>query len=237
MSEMSRDEHDEAWSAIARSPLFSAYIYELHWLACDVVRRAEALFEQTPSPEPGSGYIKVDPSLSSEIYALLSDAAKMRLLITKRQKRRDQSRDEYEVLIRRVDTLAGLLSGLSLDAICSAEARHSVEHFDERLDKTALDIYRDTINKPVNLPFDLIVWSRAALELLKGTREPRPEIYPFRVYVASERRFLNAGAEIDIAALHDECAAVRDRLAPAVYNPSERGAFVSVLTETSFDAA
>src|SRR5918995_937668 len=86
MSEMSRYEHDEAWSAIARSPLFSAYIYELHWLACDVVRRAEALFEQTPSPEPGSGYIKVDPSLSSEIYALLSDAAKMRLLITKRQK-------------------------------------------------------------------------------------------------------------------------------------------------------
>jgi hypothetical protein len=226
----------EAWDAIARSPFFAAYVYELHWLAADVVRRADALLEQTPPPsDPNNDYIKVDPALHSEIYAMLGDAAKIRALVTSRPRRRDQTERQHEILVLRAEALLGLLAGLSLDAICSADARHSVEHFDERIDQTALDAYDNTIPKPVNIPLDLVVWSRAAFDVLRGTRADRPEIYPLRVYVASERRFLNAGAEIDVGLLRDECAAVRDRLAQAMPDPDERGAFVVVVTESTFE--
>jgi hypothetical protein len=235
VSDTGRDELDVAWDAIARSPLFTIYLHELHWLASEVVRRAEALFEQTPPPEPGFDYIRVDPALHGEIYALLGDAAKIRLLVTSRAKRRGQSDELHEILVRRAEALSNLISGLSLETICSADARHSVEHFDERIDQTALGAYRDTIERPVNIPLDLVVWSRAAWEVLRGTVEPRPTIYPLRVYVASERLFLNAEAAIDLSALRDECSVVRDRLASAMPDPSERGAFVVVITETTFD--
>jgi hypothetical protein len=216
--------------------MLSTYVYEMHWLAADVVRRADALFEQTSPPdETGTNYIKVDAALHSEIYAILGDAAKLRALITQRPKRRSQSEREHQILLRRATALRGLLASLSTEAICSPAARHSVEHFDERVDQTAIGAYEDTITKPVNIPLDLVVWSRAAFEVLKGTRSPQPEIYPLRVYVASERRFLNAEAEIDIGSLRDECGAVRDLLARAVPESSERGGFVVVLTESSFD--
>jgi hypothetical protein len=218
--------------------MLSTYIYEMHWLAADIVRRADDLFEQTPPPtEAGADYIKVDPALHSEIYAMLGDAAKLRALISERPKRRDQPDRQHAILVLRARALHGLLPDLNLAAICSPDARHSVEHFDERIDRTAIDSFDNTIAKPVHIPLDLVVWSRASFGMLKGTRSPEPQIYPLRVYVASERRFLNADAEIDVGRLRDESAAVRDRLAAAVPNASERGAFVVVLTETSFDDA
>jgi hypothetical protein len=229
------DEHDAAWDAIARSPLLSVYVHELHWLASDVVRRADAIFEQTPPPDPESDYIKVEPGLHSEIYAMLADAAKIRALITERPKRRDQSRMKHEILVRRARSLRGLLSGLDAATVCSADARHSVEHFDERIDAAAIGAYERAIVLPVNIPLDLAVWSRGVFEVLKGTTEPPPTIYPLRVYVASERRFLNGDVEIEVGALRDECAAIRDRLAPAMHDPNERGGFVVVVTEQSFD--
>jgi hypothetical protein len=225
---------DEAWEAIAASPLFSVYVHELHWLASSVVRRAESVFDQVPSPPSGSDYIHVDPDLHSEIYALLGEAAKIRALITGRPKRKDQSAREHEVLSRRARTLRCLLSDLSVEAICSPAARHSLEHFDEVIDRTAIGALEDTIPRPVNMPLDLVVWSRAAFEVLKGTLTPRPAIFPLRVYVASERHFLNAEREINIGDLYRECAAVRDRLKAHLPIVDERGAFVVVLTDSSF---
>lgn len=227
--------HDEAWEAIARSPLLAIYVHELHWLASDVVRRADSIFEQTPQPEPGGDYIKADAALHSEIYAMLGDAVKIRALVTDRPKRRDQSTAEFEILVRRARALRDLLSGLDLATICSADARHSVEHFDERIDRAALGAYEDTIPKPVNIPLDLAVWSRAAFEVLKGAETPRPTIYPLRVYIASERVFVNGEAAIDIGKLWDECAAVVDRLVPMLPEDvvAERGAFVVRITASS----
>jgi hypothetical protein len=228
----------EAWAAIARSPLFSVYVYELHWLASDVVRRSDGVFERTPPPAPGTGYIHIDSSLHAEIYALLGDAAKIRALISERRRMPWQSQEEHELLGHRARALSGLLSGLRVATICSADARNSVEHFDEKIDQTALSTYNGMIAKPVNVLVDLVVWSRDQFDVpLRGTLEPRPGVYPLRVYVASERRFLNTGAEIDLGALRDECAAVRDRLAASMPDADERGAFVVVITESSFDQA
>lgn len=216
--------------------MLKAYIYELRWLAADVVRRLDAVFEQTPPPPTaGSDYLKADPALHSEIYAALGDAAKIRALITERPKRRNQTQREHKVLVQRARTLSAFLSGLSIEAICSPDARHSVEHFDERIDQTAINAFDDTIAKPINIPLDVAVWSRGAFDMLKGTQTPRPGIYPLRIYVASERRFLNADAELDLGSLRDECAAVRDRLAPTVPDTTQRGGFVVVLTESSFE--
>lgn len=132
-------------------------------------------------------------------------------------------------------SLRALLNGLSLSAVLSPAVRHSVEHFDERLDRTALGTLYGSIGLPVNVPFDIVVWSRAAFEVLRGTNEPKADIYPLRVYVASERVFMNAGDAINIGELCDECAAIAERLTDRTMQPGgERGAFVVVLTQQSF---
>jgi hypothetical protein len=211
------------------------YVYELHWLASEVVRRADALFGRVPPP--GEGNVEIDSSLHAEVYALLADAAKIRSLITERPRRRGQSMGEHDFLVRRAQALSERLAGLNLDTVRSVEARNSVEHFDERIDQTALRAREGTIEPPVHILVDLVVWSRGDLQLQFAgivSLFQRPQNYPFRVYVASERRFLNADAEIDLGALRDECAAVRDRLAADAPDPEERGALVVVISRSTF---
>lgn len=236
LDDVSEGRDETPWSAIERSPFHDAYVHELHWLAADVVKRADALFASTPPPpQAGANYIKVDADLHAEIYAILGAAAKIRALIRERSKRRDQSEAVHEVLAARTQSLRALLNGLSLSAVLSPAVRHSVEHFDERLDRTALGTLDGSIGLPVNVPFDIVVWSRAAFEVLRGTSEPKADIYPLRVYVASERVSMNAGDAIKIGELRDECAAIAERLTDRTMQPGgERGAFVVVLTQQSF---
>jgi hypothetical protein len=223
------------WRQIAGSPLLSIYAHELYWLARDVVSRADAVFERTPTPAPGEGYIHSAPELHADIYALLGSAAKIRALISERPKRRNQSTRAYEVLRDRVRALAAILDGLEIETIHSPDVRHSLEHFDERIDQTAEALVQGSTPLPAFLPFDMAIWARTTLNVLRTPRWPDPEFVLLRVYIASERCFVNAGHEIDIGRLHQEASTIVERIEPMLGEVKEgRGASIIVVTEQSF---
>jgi hypothetical protein len=210
-----------------------AYVGELYWLAEDIVSRFDGVFEKTPPPQkPGANYIKVDPHLHADIYAALGSAAKIRSLIRERGKRRDQDTNAHRLLVDRSRGLLGLLQGLQLRLIRSADARHSLEHFDERIDYTAEQMLTGKIPLPAYVPMDMAVWDLCAFETISDGRVKG--MFPLRLYVASERRFLNAGAEIDLGQLRDEAASMVDRLRPLI-KEEERGGFIIVVTPQSFE--
>ncbi|MEX2645453.1 MAG: hypothetical protein WD249_04245 [Gaiellaceae bacterium] len=229
--------HEAFWRTIEQSPLFSIYISELYWLAANVVRVAERVFEATAVGEDdGTDFIKVDAELHGQLCLILGDAAKIRALIGERPKRRNQSAVAYGVQALRAKALRQLLAGVHLEATLSADVRHSLEHFDERLDATAVRVLEGAAPLPLNVPFNMVVSRRRGLLVLRGTSLLKPKLFLLRVYIADERMFVNAGEEVDIGAIYAECAAIRDRLAPRVAEERDdsRGAYVLVLTEESF---
>lgn len=60
-----------------------------------------------------------------------------------------------------------------------------------------------------------------------------PTLSFIRVYLAEERVFLNAGRRISLARIHEECIAIRDRLAASVpadaQATEERGSWLVVV--------
>lgn len=228
---------DTLWDAIEQSPLFGVYVSELYWLAADVVRVAEGLFESTVvGPDDGTDFIGVDAELHGQLYVLLGDAAKIRALIQDRTKRRDQSAVAYALQKRRTAALRSLLGSLELTTTLSAHVRHSLQHFDERLDRAAVQIADGTAPLPLHVPFNMVISRRRALLTLRGTNSPSPKLFPLRVFIADERIFMNAGDEIDVGSLCAECREIKTRLQPLVAEkPDEaRGAGVVVLTPGSF---
>jgi hypothetical protein len=225
------------WEAIQRSPLFAVYIWELYWLAANVARLAETVFAATPvGVDDGTDLIKGDAEIHGRLSAILGEAAKIRTLINGRPKRRDQSAAAYAIQTKRAQALRQLLDGISLETVLSAHVRHSLEHFDERLDRAALALVDGTAQLPVNIPFNIVLSRRRALLTLRGTTVPKSRLFPLRVYIANERVFINAGDEVNVGKLYDECGAIRERLRPLVPEApgDERGSFVVVLTEESF---
>lgn len=192
--------YNQLWESVRNSPMVSQYVWELYWLADDVVNRAAAIAEKTPPPDPGSEYLKVDFSVHHDIFALLSSASKIKALITpKTHRNQNQSQTEFKFQQRRAAWLANLLDGIKLKQVHKNTVRHTIEHFDEYIDRTAIRLVEDRIQKPVHLPTDMAVSSRQSLDVLKGTRRVGETlIYPIRVYIADERLFVNCGKEIDI---------------------------------------
>ena len=230
--------YDAMWASIAASPFAGQYLSEVYWLAGGVVRRADALFAATPAPPPGQSYIKVDQNLHADIYALLSDAAKIRALLTARERRKGQSRVAHEIQVRRAASLRHTLHNVSLTEVLSAAVRNTVEHFDEYLDETAIKAYKGQIGRSVHLPFDMVLSDPAAGEVLKGPRSPKPRIFPVRVYEASRRTVVSFGREINIGRLRDECVEIQNALRARVPEADdERGAGVLVITPHSFSRA
>jgi hypothetical protein len=186
--------YDEVWNQIRDSPMAMQYRWELFWLAHDVVSRAAAVVTKTPPPRAGEDYLKVDFDIHGDIFALLGAAAKIKALITpkKQRDRRNQSDAEYHVQRQRATWLASLLDGIDLTEVSRSAVRHTLEHFDQYVDRTAIRLYEDRIKKPAHLPTDMVFSSRRAFEPLKGD-DPDTTIYPIRAYIADERRFLNCG--------------------------------------------
>jgi hypothetical protein len=217
---MATQEWDKRWDEISESPMAGIYLFELLWLAKDIIRRIDRVFEEAPPPKvPSDSYLKPG-SVSADVYALLSDAAKIRSLITRRSKRREQREDLYQLMLRRTRWLSqDILGGLELPTIRSAEVRNSIEHFDERLDESAMGFQDGTIERPAIMPLDMAIGNRGTiLSFAKGYAT----IHPMRVYVADERTFMNADAKIDLQALRDECVLIRDVVAHALPEQEER---------------
>jgi hypothetical protein len=224
---MATEEYDKRWGEISESPMAGIYLFELLWLAKDIIRRIDRVFEEAPPPKvPSDSYIKPG-AVSADIYALLSDAAKIRSLITRRSKRREQREDLYQLMLRRTRWLSkDILGGLKFPTIRSATVRNSIEHFDEWLDESGLGFQDGTIERPAIMPLDMAIGNRGTI---RSFAQDYATIHPMRVYVADERTFMNATAKIDLQALRDECVVIRDVVARVLPEQEEkRGASFTV---------
>ena len=231
---------DAVWKAIGESPFLRAYLHELRWLAADVVQRLDSVFAEFKPLPPGQDVMLIRAELLAEIYAALGNAAKIRALITKRGKGswRGQTETDHGVLVRRADALRAVLDGLPLDQIESPGARNSVEHFDEKLDRTAIKAYEDKRGVTLHIYQDMLVSTRAVMQAFAERSGSATLWYPLRVFIASERVFLNADDEIDLGKLRDQCAGVRDRIEPLLDRATtaeERGGFIIVITPQTFE--
>jgi hypothetical protein len=224
------------WRAIVESPLAGAYVTEAYSLAVDVVERADSVMANASPPPSGSSYIKVDHKLMAELVMLTGEAARLKALITDRPRGKKESAAQYEVRRGRTSWLSDeLLRGLGISALHEAGVRNSIEHFDEYLDETALDASQQKLPLPVVVPLDFAVGRRSTLSQFPIQNE-RPNVHMLRVYIASERMFVNAGKEVNIRNLRNECRRIAKRLAPLVPQgeSGERGSSMYVLTSATF---
>jgi hypothetical protein len=230
-------DYDAIWRSILESPLASIYITELYWLSRNVVASAEAIFDKSKPATGGQSYIQVDHDLLTNVPHLLGDSARIRALLLTRQKAKGESWIKHEIRARRTAWLRNtVLQGITLQHVLDAKVRHSLEHFDEYIDETAIKAHAREIKPPSFLPVDMLMGSRTTLDTFNVGGE-QATVYPLRVYLADEQVFINAGKEISVRGLHGECLAIQDRLAPAVPQSGaeeERGSPLYVLTKSSF---
>jgi hypothetical protein len=228
--------YDELWRAIVGSPLAGAYVTELHALAEDVVRLASDVFEAAPRPKTADDYLKVDHAIMAKLFALLGAAARVSATLTDRP-RRDQSARQYEIQKRRVAWLRhDVLKGIKLERVFEPKVRHTLEHFDEYMDNIAVRYATGQIPTPSIAPIDFVMSRRLVLERF-DIGGKTPSVYFVRVFIASERVFINCGFEISVQALHDECRRIAKRLAPHVPQDEsgERGSSMLVITRETFE--
>jgi hypothetical protein len=236
---MEPPDYDDMWRRIVLSPLRAVYLEELHDLAATVVHLAEEVFLVAPKPPKGGpeSYLKVDHDLMTKLYFLLGAAARIRALLTERARRKDQSAKQHAIQIRRAAWLRDeVLNGIKLSEILSPKVRHSLEHFDEYLDDTGILFLERRIPTPALMPIDFAIGRRNTLEQFQVANQ-RPHVYFLKVYIASERVFVNCGHEISIQKLHTECRRIAKRLRPLVPpapSPSERGSQMLVVTPNTF---
>lgn len=106
-----------------------------------------------------------------------------------------------------------------------------MEHFDEYVDQTAVRSVQRQIPRPTYFPVDMVFGEAETLGRFPvGGMEPA--VYPLRVYHATERVFVNAGREVNLGRLFDECVAIKDRIGPmlpAVVAGDTRGAQILFL--------
>ena len=212
---------DEVWPRIQRSLGF-VYLEELYWLARGIAESCEVVFAAAPAPADAQGsYVRAEHELLRVIHGALSDAARIRLLVTDRRLRRDQDPLEHTVQVKRVAWLRDILAGLELDEVLDPDVRHSLEHFDEYLDRTGVAAIRGKISTPTMLPVDFVLGRDGSLEHL-NVGGAMPTVYPIRVYLAEKRFFVNAGERIDLEALRRQAASIVERVGPLVADEARK---------------
>ncbi len=235
---MNSSDYEQIWEAILASPFQGVYLMDLYWLAVAVVSRAEKVFIEAPKPTGPDNYLKVNAELVGELFSLLGDAARIKALLTERQRRDNQGEINFEMHVRRVKWLRNeVLKGVKLARTFEARVRNTLEHFDEYLDGATVGFATHDIPTPALVPIDFVVSRRSALEQF-AVQQRIPHLYFMRVFIASERVFVNCGEEISIQALHTECRRIAKRLKPMVPEadkpPNERGTSMLVITDTTF---
>lgn len=236
---MKPPDYDDMWRRIVASPLRGVYLEELHGLAATVKHLAEEVFMAAPKPLKGGSesYLKVDHDLMTKLYFLLGATARIRALLTDRPRRKSQSEKQHALQVRRTAWLRDhVLKGIRLAEVLAPKVRHSLEHLDEYVDDTGLRFLEGRIPTSALVPVDFAVGRRNTLAQFQVANK-RPHVYFVKVYVASERVFVNCGHEISIQKLHTECRRIEKRLQPLVPpapSPSERGSQMLVVTPSTF---
>lgn len=233
---METSDYDELWRRIVESPLAGAYIQELHSLAAEVVQLSDEVFQAVPRPKPSDDYVRVDHTIMRKLYTIIGDATRVSAMLNKRP-RGQQTARQHEVHNRRAAWLRNeVLEDIKLERVFEAKVRHTLEHFDEYIDRTAIKYATREMSTPSVAPMDFVLGRRKALAIELQGRVPN--IYFMRVFIAEERVFVNCGYEIDVESLREECREVAKRLTPLVPEPlpsGERGSPLFVITPATFE--
>lgn len=219
---------------VADSPLGGAYVTELYWLARDAVAVLEEVFLTPPADTFHSHqtYITVDHRIHYAILRALNNAARIRALL-------GQGRNSGDATVRgfraaRARWLGAKLEGVPLGELLDASVRNSLEHFDEYLDATALELSRTGVNSVRLLPMDMSLGRADTLNqfAMGGS------VYPLRIYIADERIFLNCGKRVNLGQIASECEGIVARigpmLSPKASTPEERGSSIIVISPATF---
>jgi hypothetical protein len=193
------------------------YVLEL-WLLADNVRdQCEKLFAATQT-SPNETYLRVSKDIHGLIASLLSNAANIKKLLRTRTSRMDgESKIAHAMRQRRTKALNELLDRIALDGLLDTKIRNTLEHFDEYLDEA------DELVTVKGHPTATLAMSNMVLSHWQHLASEN--IFPIRVYIASEKKFYNMKWSIDLGKLHDESQLVVERLKshPETKNITEAG--------------
>ena len=159
--------------AAVDSPLFQIYLHELWARAYFVARTCAGIFEQCPVPA-NDGYIKVDPTVHSQISAVLTESANIKKLLAVPTKAGfKETKIAFEFRVQRTKLLNTVLSNPIIPEISAVEARNSVEHFDQYLDRANLNLEEGKVKAPGMALYNMILSSWKIFDKkaypLKGT--------------------------------------------------------------------
>jgi hypothetical protein len=186
----------------AASLIFSVYVHRLYALATAVRDRCDAIFKAAPVPHE-DGYFKISDEIHAQIDAVLVDAANIRKLIdTPATKGSSESTRVFEFRRERTRLLSEFLKGIPLESILDSQARNSLEHFDQYLDKLGARLNAGELAPQPMALFNIIFSSWSYVR----------DAYPIRVYIADEQTYYNFDRKVSLGALHAEAAAILARI-------------------------
>lgn len=189
--------------SVVDSPLFQIYLHEL-WARSDfVARTCASIFEQCPVP-PKDGYIKVDATVHSQISTVLTESANIKKLLTIPVKVGfKETKIAFDFRVQRAKLLNAVLANPTIPEISAVEARNSVEHFDQYLDRANLALEEGKVKAPGMALYNMILSSWKIFD---------KKAFPLKVYVADERRYFNLEWLADINAIYEEANDLLNRV-------------------------
>jgi len=183
---------------LVNEPPTIIYYHRLHSLGCAVVRQCEDVFARTAEAAGDEYYRRASPDIHAIIDAALTNAGNIKKLLRPGRPLRKEPAEVLAFRERRVKALNALLDGVELSEIFSTAGRDSIEHFDEYLDREIVAGGSDPDATPVFAAYNLVV--------------AKAEMFPFRLYDATEHKYYNFDAVVDLRKLQSEAAAIVSRL-------------------------
>ncbi|ALU41363.1 hypothetical protein AS188_15845 (plasmid) [Kocuria flava] len=122
--------------------------------------------------------------LQERVDQAISAAASIRNLLFGSNARRKKPEDLYELGNARIEWLKGFVGEHEFPTIESVDARNSLEHFDERIDRMVYDSLSRPADERLPAVFDSVVKSRGAWG---PDKRPYVEV---RCYIADEANFV-----------------------------------------------
>jgi len=172
-------------------------------LADSVVKKCAQVFEQCPIPVK-DGYIKVDPLIHSLIASLLAEAANVKKLLTVPTKPSfKETKDQFNFRVERTKLLNEALQSPPVVELSNVEARNSVEHFDQYLDRASLSFTAPSRADPGFALYNMVLSSWKVFD---------KKAFPLKLYIADERKYFNLEWVADLNALHAECSDLITRI-------------------------
>tara|TARA_R110001599_G_scaffold333262_1_gene549160 strand:- start:981 stop:1736 length:756 start_codon:yes stop_codon:yes gene_type:complete len=192
--------------------LIDLYHHELYFLLREIIQKynqiTEAIDEYVKSDKfdsKSSTQLLVDYDIHYDIMAMVTCASNVKKLVKPRID--DKALKNVSKKMRRLRTYRAMLyerifRSMEIVEMYSSEARNSIEHYDEYLDRTILELSKHC---------DSDVAITMNVQLCTATLADPPN-YPLKTYVISTRTFYNLGKTVCLENLKAEAQSMLDLL-------------------------